>query len=471
MKRKNILLLGLQPELHIKIANRLVEVGHNPMFTIFSKRHSLFYKYTEQKTFFYQQENREIYKEYLKKDISLVDKEIRTLENKYNLPFNFIINSDRYIKVLSSKKKKIHAILITKYAINIINENSISIVYGELACMAELILYFVAKSQGIKYATFAHGRYKNKLTIDDIYGQRLGLKEIYQEYKKGKRAITDYDNKLLESLLENKTPDYEAVNRKAEKLSEIFTKELRIKIIKLWPNIRSYFYDRKMPVAIDYRIGTKILSVLNNMFFPLKKILFQYNFTMPDSKDEFFLLPLHFQPEASTLVFAQNYVDQLEHIKKCATNIPLGTYLYVKEHPSMYRTRRLSVLKKLRRIENVKLISPYENTFELIKKAKGIITLTNTTGIEGIVSKKPVYVFGNVFYNVYDFADKISNYIELYDKIKENKSFVIDDQNLKWFLLSSYHSLHDGNYNNFKKDHSVLDEENIDKFVQIILNN
>ncbi|MDE3742222.1 hypothetical protein [Maribacter polysaccharolyticus] len=471
MRSENILLLGLQPELHIRIAKRLKELGHNPMFTIFSKRHSLFYKNTEQKTFFYQQENREVYKEYLKKDISLIDREIKILENKYNIPYHFIINSDRYIKVLNSKKKKIHAILMTKHALNIISENSISIVYGELACMVDLIYYFVAKSQGVKYATFAHGRYTNKLTIDDVYGQRQGLKKVYQEYKKGSRTITDYDNRLLESLLENKTPDYEAVNRKAEKFSEVITKELRIKIVRLWPNLLAYFHDRKMPVAIDYRIGAKILGVLNNMVFPLKKILFKYNFSKTDPNDDYFLLPLHFQPEASTLVFAQNYVDQLDHIKNCARNIPLGTYLYVKEHPSMYRTRRLSELRKLKRIENVKLISPYENTFNLIKKAKGIITLTNTTGIEGIVSKKPVYVFGNVFYDIYDFADKISNYGELYDKIKKNESIAINDLNLKWFLLSSYHSLHEGNYNNFKKDPSVLGMENINKCVQIILNN
>ena len=55
--------------------------------------------------------------------------------------------------------------------------------------------------------------------------------------------------------------------------------------------------------------------------------------------------------------------------------------------------------KELKKIPNVKLINPSEISFNLTKAAKIIITINGTAGWEGVLLKKPVITFGNLFFN------------------------------------------------------------------------
>ena len=43
---------------------------------------------------------------------------------------------------------------------------------------------------------------------------------------------------------------------------------------------------------------------------------------------------MHFQPESSTSVNAMFYANQVETIQNLAFSLPLGTELYVKDHPN-----------------------------------------------------------------------------------------------------------------------------------------
>jgi capsule polysaccharide export protein KpsC/LpsZ len=73
--------------------------------------------------------------------------------------------------------------------------------------------------------------------------------------------------------------------------------------------------------------------------------------------------------------------------------------------------------KRLKKIPNVKLIACNANTKELIEYAERVITLTSTVGFEALMMNKPVYVFGNVFYECHPNCRKIVFYEELYDKL------------------------------------------------------
>ena len=56
-------------------------------------------------------------------------------------------------------------------------------------------------------------------------------------------------------------------------------------------------------------------------------------FDRPNSKDEFFLYPQHFKPEASTSVMARAYCDDIAVITNIAFNLPFGNKLYVLSLP------------------------------------------------------------------------------------------------------------------------------------------
>lgn len=122
-------------------------------------------------------------------------------------------------------------------------------------------------------------------------------------------------------------------------------------------------------------------------------------FDQPVEGEKFVLYPIHFQPEASTLVQAPMYLDQVALIDDMARSLPIGYRLYVKEHLSNRGRRPLEFYQAIRRIPAVRLLGPDADTWSLIKNASVIAVITGTMGWEGLLFDKPVVSFGDVFYN------------------------------------------------------------------------
>jgi hypothetical protein len=123
-------------------------------------------------------------------------------------------------------------------------------------------------------------------------------------------------------------------------------------------------------------------------------------FEKPVAGDRYVLYPLHFQPEASTLVQAPLYVDQLALIRDMAMSLPAGYRLYVKEHVSSRGRRPLDFYEQVRSIPCVRLLGPDEDTWTMIRSAGAIVVITGTVGWEGLLFDKPVITFGDVFFNL-----------------------------------------------------------------------
>jgi hypothetical protein len=122
-------------------------------------------------------------------------------------------------------------------------------------------------------------------------------------------------------------------------------------------------------------------------------------FDEPRATERYVLYPIHFQPEASTLVQAPLYLDQAALIEDISKSLPVGYQLYVKEHVSNRGRRPLGFYERLRRTFGVRLLGPDEDTWALIRNASAIAVITGTVGWEGLLFGKPVVTFGDVFYN------------------------------------------------------------------------
>lgn len=136
---------------------------------------------------------------------------------------------------------------------------------------------------------------------------------------------------------------------------------------------------------------------------------------VPD--EDFLLYPLHFHPEASTSILAGDYVDELSVIRAVAFRLPTHVKLYVKEHPSAMALQPLWFYKQLSRLPNVRLLSPDLNTKSLIRKSRGVVTLTSTAGFEGAVLNKPVLAFGNVFYRYFPNVRTVEGFDDIEAKL------------------------------------------------------
>lgn len=404
-------------------------------------------------------------------EIEILD-QLRKYEEQYKINYNYILNTDRTIIKYNKKRIKIILLLMTEFIENILKINKYDKVIGELSNSLDIITYFLCKNKGIKYLSFSHGRINNRISIDFINGDRKYLKDLYNVLKV--RNFTEKEKKILNDYLKkvdkkNIIPDYEKQNKK----NRIFSLKKEMKAVqKHFKNfILSYQSDKKFSCAQTGGIKIRICDRLNKLYYPLKKIIYKNIWDSIDKnkKEKFLVVPLHYQPEASTLTYAQEYLDQFEHIKKLSQVIPINYFLYVKEHPSMFIKRNIKEYNKIKTLHNVRLISPFEDQLELLKNSKGVITLTNTTGYEAILYKKPVYLFGKVFYQEYDYINKIQNYSELKETIIKNENYIVDEHNYHSFILATLLSLKVGNYNSIVLDPKVSSEENGLNIAKIIL--
>lgn len=176
----------------------------------------------------------------------------------------------------------------------------------------------------------------------------------------------------------------------------------------------------------------------------LRFVLAKNYYQEPDYSDNYYLFPLHFQPEATTLVCAEKYEKQIIAIDHIAKSIPFGSVLYVKEHYACLGHRHLDFYKQLSKYPNVKLITPFESIHKLIRNSKAVIVLTSTTGFEALLHKKKVFVLGSVFYQ---FSDNVTTLRDVYDEHEKLLDVSVDDseEEVIRFLSAYYTAIKEGN--------------------------
>jgi len=163
--------------------------------------------------------------------------------------------------------------------------------------------------------------------------------------------------------------------------------------------------------------------VFDGLKFYIRYKISKKNYKNPDFSKKYIYFPLHYQPEASTIVCAQKYEKQLFYIDSWAKSLPADTMLYVKEHYAVLGHRELSFYKELKKYPNVVLIDPLVDTFSLIKNSVAVTTLTGTAGWEAMLLRKPVFLGGRIFYEdapgVIRVDDIYGNYLSLLNSWKQ----------------------------------------------------
>jgi hypothetical protein len=119
----------------------------------------------------------------------------------------------------------------------------------------------------------------------------------------------------------------------------------------------------------------------------------------------FLYYPLHYQPENTTCPQGEIFTDQFLIIDMISKVLPENWHLYIKEHTSQWHplmhgecSRDKHFYEKVRKLPNVSFISTDLSSFELIDKAKAVVTVTGTSGWESILRGAPALVFGHAWY-------------------------------------------------------------------------
>lgn len=114
---------------------------------------------------------------------------------------------------------------------------------------------------------------------------------------------------------------------------------------------------------------------------------------------QFVYYPLHVPGDMALTLRSPEYLDQLALIDYLARTIPHTCKLAIKEHPAMIgAVDATRLIELLTRYDNLVLLPPSTNNYEVIKKADALVSINSKSGAEAALLGKPVFVLGDAFY-------------------------------------------------------------------------
>ena len=367
---------------------------------------------------------------------------------KYIYTDRFLINRDYEYAV------KITVGLFSFFE-EIFSKNSIDFYYSEvIATLQCYIAYIVGKKYGVKYITqmTARGSLDSKYHYFscDEFEHDINFNQLYkmcdytdEEYLKAEEYLSEFEKKCA-------VPGNMSFVTTKPKIT---FKHCLLPFYRIYKSFDKYLND---PCSYMYYQEYKHYTDPIRFFFNYLKVKKYYQ--KPDYHKKYVFFPLHYQPEASTIVCAQKYEKQLFFIDSWAKSLPADTVLYVKEHYALIGHRDPQFYKELEKYPNVFMLDPWEPARNLIEKAVAVTTLTGTAGWEAMLLRKPVFLGGNIVFDnapgIIKVEDIYGNYLDMLGKWEQPTR-----EEIIKYLCACFRAYREGNV--YAQNVHSLIEENI----------
>jgi hypothetical protein len=335
----------------------------------------------------------------------------------------------------------------------------------DVACLTSYIHWAVAKDRGVRILLINNSRFPKRVTTyANPYQQWDLLDAIFPDTPPGTLTADDLQaaDKYIHQFRERPAAPPGLLFRSRLDLGNRFDLSRLSSFSRRWfedannPTLRS---PREVVMQRGRRLVRSYLADALSMFEP------------PREGEPYVLYPLHYQPEATTLVLAPYYLNQVALIEDIAKSLPAGYRLYVKEHIVSRGRWPLDFYAAIRRVPGVRLLAPTADTWSLVRGAAAIAVITGTMGWEGVLLDKPVVTFGRVFFNRYPLVHRAGElakqeWPELFRRaIFDHRS---DPELLRRFVACAYNATSPGLTGNPASLPEILEPENIRQLVQVV---
>jgi hypothetical protein len=250
------------------------------------------------------------------------------------------------------------------------------------------------------YMTFMYYWWKNAVLFVDRIDQTSTVVDERYEYHLGR--LTELNRAALKETFRQK-----AVNLN---FSRGYTLASRIR--QAWNRKSSY-----EPLSLTNWVLRRLFWLISKV-----KIRLFVQFEQQVTAEKFLLFPLHVTPEASLLGSVPELADQFALIKNLSMNLPVGTLLYVKEHPHQQVGLGLDYgfYRRVLSLPNVKLYGPgvSAETLYCDPKCLAVVVISGTLGLEAALRGVPVFVFGRPIYHRGDCFIKPQSFDEFFAHVK-----------------------------------------------------
>lgn len=158
----------------------------------------------------------------------------------------------------------------------------------------------------------------------------------------------------------------------------------------------------------------------------------------------FVYFPLHVTDDYKIKRVIPHCVDQAALIEQVADALPQGHDLVIKEHPLSIGRNSIGLIRRLTRRPNIRLVAPRTSSHELIQRARAIVVISSTVGLEALLYGRPVLTLGQPFYSGYGVTLDVDSFRELRAKVMEVLDFQPDRERILRFLHAAMRSCFPG---------------------------
>ena len=334
--------------------------------------------------------------EWRKKQTPIEYSFLRRIEKELDFTLSECINAERNFSVYPSDKRYYIAQEMLKQIYGDMTAISPELIVLEgLDDFASLFLYHYGRAMNIPVVYYVYARLGSYLIRSDRldtgprgFNTDIANITIDENQLNHTKAFIDYyvKNKSQPSYVSDKTSLYKIVSRD----------DLR----KISKGLSNYRFDKKRfgrdshPFLFPLKRLRRIKNTrdyhnyLKNRFVPEKNL----------ASSKYLIYPLHFHPEAATLVQGRWFNDQYRLTEMISKALPADHVLIVKEHKVSIGRRPITFYKQIDQLHNVHFIHETTDVYDLIENSLGVCTISSSMGLEALMLNTPVMVFGDIFY-------------------------------------------------------------------------
>ncbi len=317
---------------------------------------------------------------------------LREMEVAYGRPNLYLMaQADWYARNYPAGKMLRFLEIVFRFSLQVFDRVRPDAVIAEgIDCALTHALYSIASAAGVPYVFPASGRLPGRVALIGNPNDRWERTEqLFSEFSRS--GMPDHLRKTAEGYLEQYLNGGPAPSQL--KVTDR-CRLLRAGDLQLWREVvRTHREDPE-----DYTAMPPRQVIAQRLERAMRARLVARYYREPEPGERYVIFPLHVQPEATTMTLAPHYVDQPALVVNIAKSLPVGFFVYVKEHPYAVGLRKLEEYRRISEIPNAKLVPTRTSARELLRKASAITTIAGTMGLEGLMSGLPVITFGRPFY-------------------------------------------------------------------------
>lgn len=398
--------------------------------------------------------------EMLNSDNSIFEDFLR-FEKELSLKTNNIILIDRNLRKQDYNESFYYILFLYWNIKKFIKSNNIKIVISEVTHADEIICSELAIFLGIDHYVIHPVRIpSNKFAFFKGPFQ----KEMVYFYD---FANIDISKKFVRRYKKNKTrPSY--FKHQAEEPS--FKVSWVTKFFRHIYNNNIFPNGNKTAVTVPQLVRERVVEILDKYYL---KFTSQIIRNISEIKSPFVFYAMQRQPEASVDVWAPFYSNQYEIIKNILRALPASHHFYIKLHPNAIGENTYGIIKKIKNIPGVKVLSPYIDSFKLLNKAELVATITGTIAYESFFFNTPALMFSELYFSEFSNVTVCKDFNNLNNIIFEllyNYKNKILEEDL--FLLSKIiNNSFKGIVSQPRANPNSIDENNLKRIVETFVEN